>query len=539
MVITHELTMDLNRRGVTPVVDAVQGDSNTRAVKLTLTAGGAPFSPPAGVTASVAFRKPDGKKGWYDKLPDGTAACFVTESMITAMLAPEVLTAAGPVDAVLILQDEDLNQLATFGFTVQVAKNPAAGITVSNDYYNYTTMAEINAAMDDFFTKAEKDWVAFEEEIRTSANTAAEAAIDARDAARAAATNANNAATEANDAVTAANTATTKAEEATVAANNAASVAEAATEETIAARDSFLEAAGESMQAIVDLLGAAVDGPAVVCEETGSVIAVGDASNRIVQGLTLYGKTTQDGTPTPESPVELVSAGNGGSIRVTVTDGTVSNVQALTAQTSNGLPGIPVTSGGNYTDENGQQWICDEIDFARGVYVKRIVSKVLNASELWNTYASTEGYLSFRHKIGELGYGVDDAVLCDKLQHAPSLANANKVAGIRVLNSSAYNCFHVFLRLPAEYMDGITNVTTFKQWLAENPLTVLYALAEPVETPLSAEELAQYAALHTNKPNTTVMNDAGAGMKLAYVADTKLYIDKKFNELAAAIVNNA
>ena len=200
MVITHELTMDLNRRGVTPVVDAVQGDSNTRAVKLTLTAGGAPFSPPAGVTASVAFRKPDGKKGWYDKLPDGTAACFVTESMITAMLAPEVLTAAGPVDAVLILQDEDLNQLATFGFTVQVAKNPAAGIAVSNDYYNYTTMAEINAAMDDFFTKAEKDRVAFEEEIRTSANTAAEAAIDARDAARAAATNANNAATEANDA---------------------------------------------------------------------------------------------------------------------------------------------------------------------------------------------------------------------------------------------------------------------------------------------------------------------------------------------------
>jgi hypothetical protein len=171
--------------------------------------------------------------------------------------------------------------------------------------------------------------------------------------------------------------------------------------------------------------------------------------------------------------------------------------------------------------------------------VKRIVSKVLNASESWNTYASTAGYLSFRHKIGELGYGVDNAILCDKLQHEPSLANSNKVTGIRVLNSSAYNCFHVFLRLPAEYMDGITNVATFKQWLAENPLTVLYALAEPVETPLSAEELAQHAALHTYKPETTVYNDAGAGMKIAYVADTKLYIDKKFNELAAAIVNNA
>ena len=36
--------------------------------------------------------------------------------------------------------------------------------------------------------------------------------------------------------------------------------------------------------------------------------------------------------------------------------------QLLTLPTPNGLPGIPVTSGGNYTDENGQQWICDEVD---------------------------------------------------------------------------------------------------------------------------------------------------------------------------------
>ena len=41
--------------------------------------------------------------------------------------------------------------------------------------------------------------------------------------------------------------------------------------------------------------------------------------------------------------------------------------QLLTIPTPNGLPGIPVTSGGNYTDENGQQWICDELDFERGV----------------------------------------------------------------------------------------------------------------------------------------------------------------------------
>lgn len=47
----------------------------------------------------------------------------------------------------------------------------------------------------------------------------------------------------------------------------------------------------------------------------------------------------------------------------------------LTIPTPNGLPGIPVSSGGNYTDENGQQWICDELDFERGVYRQRIGCK--------------------------------------------------------------------------------------------------------------------------------------------------------------------
>lgn len=46
--------------------------------------------------------------------------------------------------------------------------------------------------------------------------------------------------------------------------------------------------------------------------------------------------------------------------------------QLLTLPTPNGLPGIPVTSGGNYTDQNGQQWICDEVDLERGVRVQRI-----------------------------------------------------------------------------------------------------------------------------------------------------------------------
>ena len=47
-------------------------------------------------------------------------------------------------------------------------------------------------------------------------------------------------------------------------------------------------------------------------------------------------------------------------------------IQTLTMQTPGGLPGIPVKSGGNYTDPSGQQWACDEVDLERGVRVQRI-----------------------------------------------------------------------------------------------------------------------------------------------------------------------
>ena len=55
--------------------------------------------------------------------------------------------------------------------------------------------------------------------------------------------------------------------------------------------------------------------------------------------------------------------------------------QSMSVTTPNGLPGIPVSSGGNYTDENGQQWICDEVDLGRGVYVQRVDKGVFDATK--------------------------------------------------------------------------------------------------------------------------------------------------------------
>lgn len=46
--------------------------------------------------------------------------------------------------------------------------------------------------------------------------------------------------------------------------------------------------------------------------------------------------------------------------------------QTLAVSTVNGLAGIPVSSEGNYTDEEGQQWICDEINLSAGVIIQRV-----------------------------------------------------------------------------------------------------------------------------------------------------------------------
>ena len=105
--------------------------------------------------------------------------------------------------------------------------------------------------------------------------------------------------------------------------------------------------------------------------ETGNPVSASDAFSAPLCGLTVYGKSTQDGTPSPDNPVPIVSAGDGGTITVTVGDG-ADGQQTIALQTPNGLRGIPVASGGNYTDPQGQQWVCDEVDLERGVKVQRV-----------------------------------------------------------------------------------------------------------------------------------------------------------------------
>ena len=379
----------------------------------------------------------------------------------------------------------------------------------------------------------------------------------------------------------------------------------------------------------------------VIGKAEGSAISLDDAIDQFLVGCRIFGKTTQDGTPTPDAPVELMSVGVDGSVGIEVcgknllniksgtVDGftiinngskivingtnpnsyamrlklcdvkvvagmryclsgglssdntlvaskaidtfeiqsegaagvytatetamfgvyirvdagqTLSNYaicpqleigsaatgyeaykgQTLTISTPNGLPGIPVSSGGNYTDATGQQWICDEIDFARGVYVKRLVRKIFDGSEYWRLAERDKSI----EKVGIFYVSMDGTIagfpaLCNRYSKAEKNASSPSALG---KFDTLYSQFRV---------NAIDYETTLDEWVAllgdwyeqGNPLEGVFALATPITTDLPKEDLAAYDAIHTYRENTTVYNDASAYMELEYVMDAKKYID--------------
>lgn len=73
--------------------------------------------------------------------------------------------------------------------------------------------------------------------------------------------------------------------------------------------------------------------------------------------------------------------------------------QLFTISTPNNLRGIPVGSGGNYT-ENEQQWVSDEINIATGEIVPRIgVIDSYNGEEITGAYMSSTGGLDIGAKV--------------------------------------------------------------------------------------------------------------------------------------------
>ena len=361
----------------------------------------------------------------------------------------------------------------------------------------------------------------------------------------------------------------------------------------------------------------------LVGTETGNQLSVDDAFPAPLCGLTVYGKSTQDGTPTPDAPVPIVSAGEGGSLAVKVTGknlfyeqefqnyfinsmtdivglavGNVSCVlqvvtgakyyvtrnkigtkfrvavvdklptlgnpvtpssginadskrqveisatskymviqcedesafselmvsldssttyspyreQLLTLPTPTGLPGIPVTSDGNYTDSTGQQWVCDEVDFGKGVKVQ------YNGRRQVNTKNGTPEE-THRLRIPFSGNGKGGNFDC-----------IISVTRFTSWTSCVDDRFLYLKNVPKS--DGSFYTGEELKALAID-VDFVYQLATPIETPLTPDEIAAYKALTAYAPDTVVQAGDGAGVKLGYQRDMNIAIKKLEDAVAS------
>ena len=233
-------------------------------------------------------------------------------------------------------------------------------------------------------------------------------------------------------------------------------------------------------------------------------------------------------SPSPEYPQEIVSAGESGTINVSISD-SGSQSQSLTLATPNGLPGVSVSKDGNYTDADGQQWVCDEIDLERGKYVQRVV--IENISGGWELKPSSDISGRFlQSRLTNTFQTADKTAVCNIASFTSWGTPVNDKYAFALNTKVIYFSPPKGAEITAEELNAKLNSLSF-------PVVVVGELATPIERDLSPEEIAAYKALRTYGPTTVITNDAGAGMEVTYVADTKAYIDKKFKELNQAIVN--
>lgn len=227
---TASINIDLQRPSII-VIHAKQFDALSRFAEIHLFSCGEPWSIDKSnndkkeYAYAVQYRKPDGTKGLYDKLPDGETDA-VTESLapsgetvLRVRFAPQMFTVAGNVKcSVAIMQTGDGTKLQTCSFDVLVAASEVSG-DESKDYYKMVSLEGLQnqiGDLDNLTTTKKESLVVAINEVAGKADNAATAAATAQQTA-------DNAATAAGNAATAAQNAQQTADQAATAAKNAVS----------------------------------------------------------------------------------------------------------------------------------------------------------------------------------------------------------------------------------------------------------------------------------------------------------------------------
>lgn len=300
--------------------------------------------------------------------------------------------------------------------------------------------------------------------------------------------------------------------------------------------------------------------------ETGNPLSVDDAFPAPLCGLTVYGKSTQDGTPTPDAPVPIVSAGDGGSVAVKVTGanmlegtkpGVKSTVYGVTYTTYENGVLITGTAADAFTISLHADM---KSRLTRGIYY--LTTRGLSSSAMLNFYFIGKFSSDVQNRKVDLTRDVDFSLVLQILKGA--ILNTTVQVSLTRNKITAYSPYREqLLTLPTPTgLPGIpvTSGGNYidpqgQQWVCDEvglergakvqrvdkeafdstkPLTEQNAiLATPIETPLTPAELAAYKALTAYGPDTVVQAGDGAGIRLEYQRDVNIAIKKLEDAVAS------
>ena len=158
------------------------------------------------------------------------------------------------------------------------------------------------------------------------------------------------------------------------------------------------------------------------------------------------------------------------------------------------LYAIPVSSGGNVTID-GQQYITDYVDVERGKLVRMTELIEYDGTENWSLQSiNNNGIANFQiivtRYIGNIG-------MCDTLQLQKTTISNTNTEGFMINNNNS-----LFIRINTTR--GISTLETFKEFLANKHIFILYALSTPTEIDLVKEEITAFKALSTYYPKTYI-----------------------------------
>ena len=208
-----------------------------------------------------------------------------------------------------------------------------------------------------------------------------------------------------------------------------------------------------------------------------------DSDNGKIVDMMIYGKTSQDGAPTPENPVEIKSVVNP-KVEVLNENGTESQIVTIPYT----LNAIPVSSGGNVTIGE-QQYISDYVDVEKGKLYRKV--KRLNSKDVDDIRIS-HGFHS--NGNGYLLVGVENI----SREHQPI---SNQYKGSKWTDKSG--CLYIPSNNNIVFVDDrFTDKQTAIKLVQDT--YVIYALSSQIEEDLSLEQIKFLKSLSTNYPVTNI-----------------------------------